>query len=96
MRIWEGDKWKTAFCTRYGHFEYQVIPFGFSNAPASFQSYINKILTKKSDIFIVVYLDHILILYWRSKTALRWGSIMDTRIIAEIWPLYKSEKVLIS
>ncbi len=37
------------------------MPFGFSNASASFQGYINKILTEKLDIFIVVYLDDILI-----------------------------------
>ena len=61
MRIKEGDEWKTAFRTRYGHFEYQVIPFGLSNAPASFQGYINKILAKKLDIFVIVYLDDILI-----------------------------------
>ena len=36
MKINEGDKWKMAFQTRYGHFEYQVMPFGLSNAPASF------------------------------------------------------------
>lgn len=35
--------------------------FGFSNAPASFQGYINKILAEKLDIFIMVYLDDILI-----------------------------------
>ncbi len=61
IRIQESDEWKTAFCTRYGHFEYQVRPFGLSNTPASFQGYINKILVKKLDIFIVVYLDDILI-----------------------------------
>ncbi len=61
MRIWEGDEWKTAFRTRYGHFEYQVMPFGLSNTPASFQGYINKILAKKLDIFVIVYLDDILI-----------------------------------
>ena len=61
MRIREGDKWKTAFCTRYGHFEYQVMPFGLSNAPASFQGYINKILAEKLDIFVIVYLDDILV-----------------------------------
>ena len=61
MRIREGDEWKTAFRTRYSHFEYQVMPFGLSNAPASFQGYINKILAKKLDIFVIVYLDHILI-----------------------------------
>ncbi len=37
------------------------MPFGLSNAPASFQGYINKILAEKLDIFIVVYLDNILI-----------------------------------
>ncbi len=61
MRIQEGDEWKTAFHIRYGHFEYQVIPFDLSNAPASFQGYINKILAEKLDIFIVIYLDNILI-----------------------------------
>ena len=61
MRIKEGNEYKTVFRTRYGHFEYQGMPFGLSNALASFQSYIDKILTKKLDIFIIVYLDDILI-----------------------------------
>ena len=61
MRIKEGDEWKTAFQTKYSHFKYQVIPFRLSNAPASFQGYINKILVKKLDIFVIVYLDDILI-----------------------------------
>ena len=61
MRIKEGDKWKTAFQTWYGHFEYQVIMFGLFNTPASFQGYINKILAKKLNIFVFIYLDNILI-----------------------------------
>ena len=61
MRICEGDEWKTAFRTRYGHFEYQVMLFGLSNAPATFQGYVNKILAEKLDIFVIVYLDDILI-----------------------------------
>ncbi len=61
MRIREGAKWKTAFRTCYAHFEYQVMPFSFSNAPASFQGYINKILVEKLDIFVIVYLADILI-----------------------------------
>ena len=61
MRICESDKWKTAFRTRYSHFKYQVMPFGLSNAPATFQGYVNKILAEKLDIFVIVYLDDILI-----------------------------------
>ena len=61
MRINKGNKWTTAFKTRYGHFEYQVMSFGLSNTPASFHGYINKILTKKLDVFVIVYLDNILI-----------------------------------
>ncbi len=66
MKIREGDKWKIVFRTHYGHFKYQVMVFGLTNAPATFQDYINKILAKKLDIFIIVYLDDILI-YTKSK-----------------------------
>ena len=61
MRIHEGNKWKTAFQTRYGHFENQVMPFGLSNASTIFQGYIDKILAEKLDIFVIIYLDNILI-----------------------------------
>ena len=61
MRIKKGDEWKTVFRIRYGHYEYQVMPFSLSNALASFQGYINKILSEKLDIFVIVYLDNILI-----------------------------------
>ena len=61
MRICEGDEWKTAFRTQYGHFKYQVMLFGLSNTPATFQEYINKILAEKLNIFVIVYLDDILI-----------------------------------
>ena len=61
MRICESDQWKTAFWTQYGYFEYQVIFFGFFNILATFQGYINKILIEKLDVFVIVYLDEILI-----------------------------------
>lgn len=65
LRIRKGDEWKTAFRTRYGHFEYQVMPFGLANAPATFQSYINRALSDLLDTHCIVYLDDILI-YSRS------------------------------
>ena len=61
MRICDSDEWKIAFRTSYGHFKYQVIYFGLSNASATFQGYVNKILAEKLDIFVIVYLDDILI-----------------------------------
>ena len=61
MRIKKDDKWKIAFQIKYGHFKYQVMPLRLSNTLASFQSYINKILTEKLNIFVIVYLDDILI-----------------------------------
>ena len=61
MRIKENNEWKTVFRTCYDHFEYQVMPFGLTNAPTTFQGYINKILAQKLDVFVIVYLDDILI-----------------------------------
>lgn len=49
------------FETRYGHFKYQVMPFGLFNALISFQNYINKILAEKLNIFIIIYLNDIFI-----------------------------------
>lgn len=61
MQIREGDEWKTAFRTWYGYLKYQVISFCLSNLPASFASYINKILAEKFNIFVISYSDNILI-----------------------------------
>ena len=61
IRIKKGDEWKTAFRTRYGHFEYLVMPFGLANAPATFQHYIHKAMGELLDRTCVVYLDDIMI-----------------------------------
>ena len=61
VRIKEGDEYKTAFRTRYGHFEYSVMPFGLKNAPATFQHFINDVLSDYLDDFVISYIDDILI-----------------------------------
>ena len=59
--IAEGDKWKMAFCTCYGSFEWCVMLFGLSNAPAAFQRFMNDIFSDLLDVNVTVYLDNILI-----------------------------------
>src|SRR6201996_6108097 len=61
VRITEGDEWKTAFRTRYGSFEWNVMPFGLTNAPAAFQRFMNDLFADLLDVYVVVYLDDILI-----------------------------------
>uniref|UniRef100_A0A8C5P957 Gypsy retrotransposon integrase-like protein 1 n=1 Tax=Leptobrachium leishanense TaxID=445787 RepID=A0A8C5P957_9ANUR len=61
LRIRKGDEWKMAFRTRYGHFEYLVMPYGLCNAPASFQYLVNDIFHNILDQYVIVYLDDILV-----------------------------------
>jgi len=61
VRITEGHEWKTAFRCRYGLFEYNVMPFGLINAPATFQAMMNGIFQDLIDAGVLIYLDDILI-----------------------------------
>ena len=61
VRIKTSDEWKTAFRTRYGYFEYNVMPFGLINAPTIFQHLMNDVFREFLDHFVVVYLDDILV-----------------------------------
>jgi len=61
IRIRKGDEWKTAFRTRYGYYQYRVMPFGLVNVPATFQTLMNEILREFLDQGVVVYIDDILI-----------------------------------
>ena len=61
VRMAEGEEWKTAFWTRYGLFESLVMPMGLTNAPATFQKFINDILQPFLNQFCTAFLDDILI-----------------------------------
>ena len=52
---------KTAFRTRYGHFEFMVVPFGLTNAPATFMTLMHDIFHEFLDKFAIIYIDDILI-----------------------------------
>jgi hypothetical protein len=66
LRIREEDIEKTAFCTRYGHYEFIVMSFGLTNAPAAFMEAMNRMLHEFLDDFVVMFLDDILI-YSKTK-----------------------------
>jgi hypothetical protein len=61
LRIREEDIEKTAFCTRYGHYEFIVMSFGLTNAPVAFMEAMNRMLHEFLDDFVVMFLDDILI-----------------------------------
>jgi hypothetical protein len=61
VRIKEEDTSKTTFQTRYGHYEFVVVPFGLTNAPTTFMCLMNGVFRDYLDKFVIVFLDDILI-----------------------------------
>ncbi|QRW17570.1 Retrotransposable element Tf2 protein [Rhizoctonia solani] len=61
VQVKAGDEWKTAFWTKYGLYKSLVMTFGLTNAPASFQHFMNNLFKDLLDVCIIIYLDDILI-----------------------------------
>lgn len=68
------DRYKTAFTTRYGTFEWLVMPFGLCNAPSTFQRVMNNVFFDLLDHGVLVYLDDVLIY---SKTLAEHHALLD-------------------
>jgi len=85
LKVQEQDVPKTAFRTRYGHFEFLVMPFGLTNAPAVFMDMMNRVCRSMLDKSVIVVIDDILI-YSKSKA--------DHAVhIREILELLRKEKL---
>jgi hypothetical protein len=61
VKVKEEDIPKTAFNTRYGHFEFVVMPFGVTNAPATFMDLMHRVFQPYLDKFVVIFIDDILV-----------------------------------
>ncbi len=61
VQIANGDEEKMIFCMHYSSFKWLVIPEGLTNAPVSFQWFMNDVFSDMIDVSVIVYLDDILI-----------------------------------
>nr|GEZ09050.1 hypothetical protein [Tanacetum cinerariifolium] len=85
LRVHEDDIPKTAFKTRYTHFEFTIMPFGQTNAPAIFMDLMNRVCRPYLDKFVIVFIDNILI-YFKTREE----HVEHLRLVLE---LLKKEKL---
>ena len=79
LNVRDSEILKTAFRTGYGHFEFVVISFRLTNAPATFMDLMNRVFKQFMDLFVVVFINDILI-YSRNEEehTIRWRIILQT------------------
>ena len=61
LRVQESDVPKTAFRTRYEHYEFLLMPFRLSNGPATFMDLMNRVFQQYLDRFVIIFIDDILV-----------------------------------
>ena len=65
IQIRESDRYKTTFTTPFGHYEWNVMPFGLKNAPSEFKTIMNEIFNSFSS-HAIVYIDDVLNIHWNN------------------------------
>ena len=80
IRVKPDDILKTTFRTRYGHYEYTVMPFGVSNAPGVFMEHMSRFFHEYLDKFVVVSIDDILIYF-----KIEGGHAEDLKIVLRVF-----------
>src|SRR6266581_4374156 len=90
VRIAAGDEWKTSFHMHYSSYEWLVLPFGLTNAPAAFPRFVNMIFANLLDVSLVVYLDDILT--YSKDLASHWEHVHE--VLRRLWKhgLYTNPK----
>jgi hypothetical protein len=94
VRINDEDISKTAFRTRYGHYEFTVVPFGLTNAPVVFMCLMNGVFRDYLDKFVIVFLDDILV-YSKSEEEHEKHLRMVLQVLREHQLYAKAKKMLI-
>ncbi|GJW64296.1 putative reverse transcriptase domain-containing protein [Tanacetum coccineum] len=93
LRVREEDILKIAFKTRYGHYEFQLIPFGLTNAPSVFMDLMNRVCKPYLDRFVIVFIDDILI-YSKRRKEHKGHLKLILKLLNEEGQVFKLEKVI--